>query len=775
MAIPRGGSFRSAMRNLVGGNKKNEKKNPFGGGGGGSFGSNNNMTFAPFTGSYGEAVKDTVGGKKPQPPETAGPKLSEVQEPTDAQRAASVKPPSDAQKGAMAQVAAPAQTAQASKSNEATLINPQTGERQKVVSGSDKASDLFGKGFVLEKEGTRQLVEEHLTRQKPAKQTEQPEPTQDTTTQTDTQPSDTQQTQDQATSEEMTEQSEQEPTEPSAMDKLIQAMQPTDKEQTLLDQLAQFRGDVQSNIAGMEGQGRGLTTRLVRGQQEKLAEQAGIKEQTLMDRLANLQAQRQAKINALQVQAQQEQQEAARQQQEDQAQINREMQMLSAGYEPVQAEQELPEGYETVQIGGQTFAKAPQEQGPITLKEGEAIIDPNTGEVIARLQEQQGPEKLSPGQTLVDPNTGQPVYTAPQERETITVGGSILERDPNTGAYNLVYQSPETGESGPPKITDIGGETYAWNSNTQSLQKIDVPDPEARDAVDYTRRLQNLAEDLLADPALEAATGPLGQYVGSLRDIIDPAAVPEFKRKFDQLVSNLTLENTSQIAGAISEPELEILRSAGTSLDLGQTTGQFVDELNRIIDSSLKSQYNAADITDMTYEDAKSKYGLDGVQSMIDEAITEGPPQEISFNQVGGDTQQAVSANPLDLGPITSYGSPYWEHGLDIDLQKGQPVGSPVSGKVTFVGNRGGFGKQIRIKDTQGREYWLSHLDDFDVELGQDVQAGQAIGLGGNSGKVIPGPQGDGSHLDLTVVDEQGNFIPPDRIASAFNKLKSRV
>lgn len=123
--------------------------------------------------------------------------------------------------------------------------------------------------------------------------------------------------------------------------------------------------------------------------------------------------------------------------------------------------------------------------------------------------------------------------------------------------------------------------------------------------------------------------------------------------------------------------------------------------------------------------------------------------------------------NILDkLGTITGLdGSPAWAHGLDIDLQKGQPVPNAVSGTVDFVGERGGFGNQVRIKGDDGNTYWYSHLDMPQVKVGQRIGAGQNLGLGGNTGYTIPGPGGDGSHLDLTALDPQGRYIAPRKLA----------
>lgn len=88
---------------------------------------------------------------------------------------------------------------------------------------------------------------------------------------------------------------------------------PSAEEAALQDQLAQFRGSAAQGIAGLEGQGRGISLGLVRGQQEKLGTQAALQEQTLMDRITAMAAQRNAALNAAQNEYQIASDEQARQ------------------------------------------------------------------------------------------------------------------------------------------------------------------------------------------------------------------------------------------------------------------------------------------------------------------------------------------------------------------------------------------------------------------------------------------------------------------------------
>src|SRR3990167_1182928 len=134
------------------------------------------------------------------------------------------------------------------------------------------------------------------------------------------------------------------------------------------------------------------------------------------------------------------------------------------------------------------------------------------------------------------------------------------------------------------------------------------------------------------------------------------------------------------------------------------------------------------------------------------------------FSQDLSMSKKGSSSGLLGLGAVTGYGSPYWKHGLDIDLKIGDSVPAPSAGKVIAAGYNGGFGNQVKIETSQGNIVWLSHLDSIDVDVGDSIRQGQPVGKGGNTGNVIPMGGGDGSHLDLTVQKPNGSYFSPKEI-----------
>lgn len=122
---------------------------------------------------------------------------------------------------------------------------------------------------------------------------------------------------------------------------------------------------------------------------------------------------------------------------------------------------------------------------------------------------------------------------------------------------------------------------------------------------------------------------------------------------------------------------------------------------------------------------------------------------------------------------ITGMGSSEWANGVDADLEIGDPVYTPASGQVIYAGENGGFGNQVKIRTDSGEEVWLSHLSQGNVKVGDRVTSGQIVGLGGNTGNVIPGKGNNGSHLDFTVKRANGSLMSANEAHAWANQVFS--
>ncbi|MBP6066174.1 M23 family metallopeptidase [Bacteroides sp.] len=100
---------------------------------------------------------------------------------------------------------------------------------------------------------------------------------------------------------------------------------------------------------------------------------------------------------------------------------------------------------------------------------------------------------------------------------------------------------------------------------------------------------------------------------------------------------------------------------------------------------------------------------------------------------------------PTPSTRITSPYGPRWRrmhNGLDLKVNIGDTIVSAFDGKVRIVKyERRGYGKYVVVRHDNGLETVYGHLSAQLVEPNQLVKAGEAIGLGGNTGRST------GSHL----------------------------
>ncbi|CAA6802258.1 MAG: Membrane proteins related to metalloendopeptidases [uncultured Campylobacterales bacterium] len=73
--------------------------------------------------------------------------------------------------------------------------------------------------------------------------------------------------------------------------------------------------------------------------------------------------------------------------------------------------------------------------------------------------------------------------------------------------------------------------------------------------------------------------------------------------------------------------------------------------------------------------------------------------------------------------------------GVDYAARTGTPVNAAASGRITFIGNKGGYGKTIEIKHQNGYKTLYAHLNRYaNVKKGQYVKKNKRIGYVGSTG-----------------------------------------
>jgi len=89
-------------------------------------------------------------------------------------------------------------------------------------------------------------------------------------------------------------------------------------------------------------------------------------------------------------------------------------------------------------------------------------------------------------------------------------------------------------------------------------------------------------------------------------------------------------------------------------------------------------------------------------------------------------------------------------YGTDIDLVTGDTVVSAFDGMVRLAKVCYGYGNCVIVRHNNGLETVYAHLSKIEVEVGQPVNAGQLLGLGGNTGRSF----GDHLHWELRYLGQ---------------------
>lgn len=104
--------------------------------------------------------------------------------------------------------------------------------------------------------------------------------------------------------------------------------------------------------------------------------------------------------------------------------------------------------------------------------------------------------------------------------------------------------------------------------------------------------------------------------------------------------------------------------------------------------------------------------------------------------------------------------------GADIKLHRGDTVVSTLNGTVTMSCRYYGYGNLIIIKHDEGVETYYSHLSKCLVEKGDTVIAGQAVGLGGRTGRAST------DHLHFEVRKNKKPLNPESFFNFSCNSIK---
>lgn len=83
--------------------------------------------------------------------------------------------------------------------------------------------------------------------------------------------------------------------------------------------------------------------------------------------------------------------------------------------------------------------------------------------------------------------------------------------------------------------------------------------------------------------------------------------------------------------------------------------------------------------------------------------------------------------------------------GIDINLNKGNPVACAFDGMVRIARREGAYGNVVIVRHYNGLETTYAHLSKIKVKPGQIIRAGEVLGLGGSTGRST------GAHLHFEM------------------------
>lgn len=116
--------------------------------------------------------------------------------------------------------------------------------------------------------------------------------------------------------------------------------------------------------------------------------------------------------------------------------------------------------------------------------------------------------------------------------------------------------------------------------------------------------------------------------------------------------------------------------------------------------------------------------------------------------------------HPVD-GKVTSQFGPRryrYHYGIDIDLNTGDPVYAAFDGVVRIAQYSSTYGNTVVIRHHNGMETLYAHLSKMLAKPGDELEAGDRIGLGGSTGRST------GPHLHFEVRYKGWSLNPTDFI-----------
>jgi murein DD-endopeptidase MepM/ murein hydrolase activator NlpD len=155
-----------------------------------------------------------------------------------------------------------------------------------------------------------------------------------------------------------------------------------------------------------------------------------------------------------------------------------------------------------------------------------------------------------------------------------------------------------------------------------------------------------------------------------------------------------------------------------------------------------------------TPDDLRGLGSLDSHQGADGASIESHDPHLRGSGSLDPDMMNRVTTSPFGWRRDPFSGAATYHRGVDLRAAYGEPIGAADAGTVVFAGEQGGYGQTVVVEHAGGVRTRYAHLSSVTTQVGAAVQAGDAIGLAGRSGRAT------GTHLHFEVTQD-GRPIDP--------------
>ena len=167
-------------------------------------------------------------------------------------------------------------------------------------------------------------------------------------------------------------------------------------------------------------------------------------------------------------------------------------------------------------------------------------------------------------------------------------GGAEYSADPTVESWaNLIQTGNATLANVPANLKTRVAQALSSNvQNGTDPVKIE----RAQNLMNAITQIENLGDGVLGN-----AVGPISSKIMTLR-----GSTSDFESYFNNLKSLLTLDNLGLMKGVLSDKDIEILKNAGTALNLGMSEKTFKQELQKIkekVSATLSQSQNGNIVT----------------------------------------------------------------------------------------------------------------------------------------------------------------------------------